>query len=529
VWSEWINVFTTSADQVRAAKVSYGAMPLIVLSRAPIAALPNETQAMRDAKNALWMKLHDEIAASSTRGVNRIVPGAGHFIQLEKPESVIEAVYQVLDQGRKTEADQLTPAQMREDLSYLRNTWAPLDKSFSSGTRAAFAAIVDAAAAHIGEMSSADFELEIARAVAASHNGHTLSVLGPAFHRLPLEMEWFADGLYITRVEPAFAQMLGAKIYKIGPLTPEQALARTAPYISGTDQRILAMSPTYLRLLEVLHHIGAAPGTASVEFSMRLRDGTTRVVTVRATESANPDPPWGPWLSLIPADVSEDGQWLQVLDGVAKRPITYQSPVDVSTTWLGDNSRVLYVRSNRIFSPDPTKAFDIPVKFFDILQHDIADRRPQYVIVDLRFNPGGNYLNAAFFAQGLPRLLSASGKVFVLVGRNTFSAAIVTAAMLKGQGGRRVVLVGEGMGDTSAFWAEGGELVLPNSKMIIQYADAFHDLRHGCSNLDRCYWGDVAVGLKAVSLDPQIKIETTFADYAAGHDPVLDRVLSMAN
>ena len=98
VWSEWINVFTTSSDQVRAAKLNYGDMPLIVLSRAPFALLPNETQAMRDAKNALWMKLHDEIAASSTRGVNRVVPGAGHFIQLEKPDAVIEAINEVLDQ-----------------------------------------------------------------------------------------------------------------------------------------------------------------------------------------------------------------------------------------------------------------------------------------------------------------------------------------------------------------------------------------------------------------------------------------------
>jgi hypothetical protein len=343
-----------------------------------------------------------------------------------------------------------------------------------------------------------------------------------------LEIEWFADGLYITRVAPQLAQVLGAKIDKIGDLTPEQALSRAAPFISGTDQRILAMSPTYLRLLEVLHRIGATPDTASVEVSMHLRDGTARVVTLEATESANPDPVWGPWLSLIPADAKEPGQWLQVLDDVPRRPITYQSPVDVSTTWLGDNYRVLYVRSNRIFSPDPTKAFDIPIKFFDILQHAVAERRPHYVIVDLRFNPGGNYLNAAFFAQALPRLLSPNGKVFVFVGRNTFSAAIVIAAILKGQGGRRVVLVGESMGDASTFWAEGGEVVLPNSKMILQYADAFHDLGHGCSNLDRCYWGDVAVGLKGVSLVPEIRIEPTFADYAAGHDPVLERVLSMA-
>ena len=426
-----------------------------------------------------------------------------------------------------TVPEQLTPTQMREDLAYLRNTWAPLDKSFGTRQRAVFEAIVGATAARLDTISSTDFELEIARAVAVSHNGHTLSVLGPAFHGLPLEMEWFADGLYITRVEPAFAPILGAKINKMGALTPEQALSRTAPFISGTDQRILAMSPSYLRLLEVLHKIGATADAASVELSIRLRDGTGRILTMKAAGSANPDPAWGPWLSLIPADASEPGQWLQVLDGVGKRPLTYQSPVDVSTAWVGDNNRVLYVRSNRIFSPDPTKAFDVPIKLFDILQHDIVERRPQYVIVDLRFNPGGNYLNAAFFAQALPRLLPSNGKVFILVGRNTFSAAIVTAAILKGQGRQHAVLVGETMGDAGSFWAEGGEVTLPNSKMIITYASAFHDLGHGCSNLDRCYWGDVAVGLKGVSLHPQIKIETTFADYAAGRDPVLDRVLSM--
>lgn len=96
VWSEWANVFRTSSDQVRAAKRSFGDMPLIVLSRAPFALQPNETQAMRDAKNQLWMELHDALASLSTRGVNRVVPGAGHYIQFDQPDAVIGAVSEVL-------------------------------------------------------------------------------------------------------------------------------------------------------------------------------------------------------------------------------------------------------------------------------------------------------------------------------------------------------------------------------------------------------------------------------------------------
>jgi pimeloyl-ACP methyl ester carboxylesterase len=95
-WSEWANVFTVSSDEVRAAKRSYGDLPLIVLSRAPFPLLPHETQTMRDAKNYLWVELHDDIAALSTRGVNEIVPGAGHYIQFVRPEAVIRAISQVL-------------------------------------------------------------------------------------------------------------------------------------------------------------------------------------------------------------------------------------------------------------------------------------------------------------------------------------------------------------------------------------------------------------------------------------------------
>ncbi|MGH8214600.1 MAG: alpha/beta hydrolase [Rhodanobacteraceae bacterium] len=99
-WSEWENVFTVSSDEVRAAKGSYGDMPLIVLSRAPFPRSPQETQAMRDAKNYLWVELHDEIAALSTRGVNEIIPGAGHYIQFDKPEVVIDAVERTLIAAR---------------------------------------------------------------------------------------------------------------------------------------------------------------------------------------------------------------------------------------------------------------------------------------------------------------------------------------------------------------------------------------------------------------------------------------------
>lgn len=100
VLSETENVFSVSADQVRAARRSYGSMPLIVLTRSP-SPLPKEpltpeASLLRAVREQVVVRLHDDVAKLSTQGVNEIVPGAGHSIQLEKPQAVIEAITRVL-------------------------------------------------------------------------------------------------------------------------------------------------------------------------------------------------------------------------------------------------------------------------------------------------------------------------------------------------------------------------------------------------------------------------------------------------
>jgi pimeloyl-ACP methyl ester carboxylesterase len=101
VLSEFENLDTASADELRAARRSLGDMPLIVLTRWPSPPGPDQTQERRDALNKLWASLHDEIAAESTRGINRTVPGSGHFIQWDRPDVVVDSILEVLAETRK--------------------------------------------------------------------------------------------------------------------------------------------------------------------------------------------------------------------------------------------------------------------------------------------------------------------------------------------------------------------------------------------------------------------------------------------
>lgn len=101
VLSEEENIDTASADELRAARHSLGAMPMIVLTRSPPPPGPDQTQQQRDALNKLWDSLHDEIAAESTRGVNLTVPYSGHMIQWDQPQVVVDTVLGILLDARK--------------------------------------------------------------------------------------------------------------------------------------------------------------------------------------------------------------------------------------------------------------------------------------------------------------------------------------------------------------------------------------------------------------------------------------------
>jgi pimeloyl-ACP methyl ester carboxylesterase len=94
VASERKNFAGASADQARATRRNFGDMPIIVLS----APFPRWkfTQEQMDKRNVIKDKMHKELAAMSTHGVNVLMTGTSHLISYDRPEVVIEAIQQAL-------------------------------------------------------------------------------------------------------------------------------------------------------------------------------------------------------------------------------------------------------------------------------------------------------------------------------------------------------------------------------------------------------------------------------------------------
>lgn len=424
----------------------------------------------------------------------------------------------------------LTPEKMREDLTYLKETWAPQDRSFNDSQRSDFNRLVDETAAAAEHLTPEEFALHVMRAVAVARNEHTnanaAKLLGPD---IPVRVWLFADGLRVVKTHPDFARLLGARIDGIGALTTQEALDALRVYLPGTDQRIRFLSPGYLVTPSVLKQIGAIKDTAAVPLTVQLADGRSETVTLAPTGDEDPGDERKTNLNrgygvLKPDEASLSRRWNHLLDDRSDLPVVYSKRSDLQTQFLDEARKILYIRSDVVRSMDDTALSD---KFAGLFHEKILPVQPKHMVVDLRFNPGGDLFNTILFSQALPRLVPRDGRVFVLVGRATFSAAISTAAMLKGSGGDKVTLIGEEMGDASRFWAEGKHLELPNSGLAVRYSPEFHDYETGCFELGECYWATVAFGPRGISIAPEITVDLIYEAYAEGRDPALEKVLDL--
>jgi pimeloyl-ACP methyl ester carboxylesterase len=105
VISETEATATLDSDELVAARKAAGTTPLglkpLVILTAGAQPRPGMTPEQAVSMQKLWSSMHDEMATLSSRGVNRLVPDAPHYIHLLKPQVVIDAVAEVVDAVRR--------------------------------------------------------------------------------------------------------------------------------------------------------------------------------------------------------------------------------------------------------------------------------------------------------------------------------------------------------------------------------------------------------------------------------------------
>lgn len=78
-----------------------GDIPLVVLSHDPDVLQPDLPEDLVKPTNDAWQQMQEELAHLSTTGKHVIAKNSGHYIQLDRPDLVVDAVRTVVDQARQ--------------------------------------------------------------------------------------------------------------------------------------------------------------------------------------------------------------------------------------------------------------------------------------------------------------------------------------------------------------------------------------------------------------------------------------------
>ncbi|MDP3736430.1 MAG: hypothetical protein Q8R02_03515 [Hyphomonadaceae bacterium] len=411
-----------------------------------------------------------------------------------------------------------------QDLTYLRRL-PEIDRSFSPEETATFHTEIDRLIGVANSIDGARFEMGVARAIALAGNGHTYlraAPMGLSLNSLPLRFLWFDDGLFIVAAKVEHADLLGARILRLAGRAPEDLVPELRPYVGGRETRARLFSINFMTSPQALNAIGLAPDPSALDLTLELADGSIaeRNVAADTASAASDDAPRSPALDLLPERLPAE-DWRHVLAGV--KPPLYLQQSGSLYFHAFPTPDTFYVAVRR------TRDDEGKQKLGDFLDDALAQaraKRPQTIIVDLRANTGGSYETASTFTRELPKALAEGGRLFILVGPDTFSAGLVLAARLKYFGDGRAMLVGTEMGDDAQFWAEGGRLTLPNSKLMVRYSTAYHDWSKGCglADISRCHFINYFQGVAAGDLSIELPVSSTFSAYLSGGDPAMDAV-----
>ncbi len=402
----------------------------------------------------------------------------------------------------------------RQDLEVAK-TWLDKDRSYAPSARAEAERRLGALAGRADSLGDIEIAAELARIAALSDNAHTRAYLlrnRGHWRRYPIRIWRFSDGYYVVAAQGAGERLLGRRILKVGGVPVERAAARMRPLFAGNDNWFRYMSAYTLTSPDALLSAGviSGGGAAEVEASGGLR---VRLEPMPFERRNSPEEAW--WF-LTPNMPASKG-WAHVLQGV-RLPAYLAGAADHYRfdRCEGGVAYFPYTRSQAQEGKEPLPEFARRVAA------ELQANPPGKLIVDLRFNTGGDLTQGhpVFKALTATPIAKQKGRVFVIQGPSTFSAGITHAVWMKKES--KAVFVGTSPGDVLETWAEGGNVDLPNSRLRMHYADKAHTYSRRPVDLPK---EQVYLDWDVDHLEPDLPVALSFADYKAGRDPSVRKIL----
>lgn len=331
----------------------------------------------------------------------------------------------------------------------------------------------------------------IARIIASFKDAHTtLYIPGKWF--LPFDFYWFMEGIYIVGGMSRYSSLIGCRVTHINDIEITEVISRLRTVIAYENESFLkSQLPKYIRVGEVLYGLGLIDNLKEMSIGVEYGDGIASKIQI---ETYTEDELRSGYIDLD-----------SLLDN---KPPLYRrrSGENYWRQYLADKD-IYYINYNCCKNKNESGAID----FFSGVLAEIQSLNISKVVVDLRNNFGGNSKLLEPFIQGIKDWTGDNDnrRLFTIIGRDTFSSALLNAYSLKNDAS--AILFGEASGGKPDCYGEVQYIELLNSRLRIRYSTKYYDIIEDESQ---------------ESLFPDIKFDIRFNDFIRSRDPVMEYILN---
>jgi tetratricopeptide (TPR) repeat protein len=309
------------------------------------------------------------------------------------------------------------------------------------------------------------------------------------FTQLPVMFYVFPDGIYVIDASSAHRDLVGTRVVAFDDTPADDVLDAVGQVLDRENEMELVWrGPYFMAMPQVLHALGVTQLAGRVDLTVQDRQGVTRRVELEAV-------PLERRRKLVASrleDVPPPPAYLRRVE----EPFWFE--IDTAAD-------LVYVQVNQISNSETETLAHFGIR----LRNLIKQQEPRHLVLDLRNNNGGSvYL----YPELLRTLVAFDARddrsLFVLIGRNTFSAAqnlIVDLERLT-----NAIFVGEPSGGKPNTHGNEAEVVLPYSGLHF--------------GLSAVYWQQSSPRDQRNWIAPHVPVTLSAGEYFANQDPAMDIV-----
>lgn len=347
--------------------------------------------------------------------------------------------------------------------------------------------------ANIESLNDYEIKLQIAKIVASIRDAHT-SVPLQINLLLPLELYWFSDGIYVIATLTEYKDLLYCKITKVDKIDIEEVINILSTIISYENQSYLkSQIPKYFPAIELLYDLGIVNDIDCLELTFENENKIIRTLEIKSL----PLRAWREKQSLINSDLMLSN----------KLPL-YRRNSD-SYYWFEylEVSNTIYFKYNVCRDMSSTDLITFSKRIIQFIEEHIVEK----FIIDLRNNFGGNssLLEPLMDYVKQCEKINKKGNLFVIIGRETFSSALLNVLYLKENSS--AIFIGEPTGGKPNCYGELQRLILKNSGLTVCYSTMYYKIIEDDTLL---------------SFLPDVNISITVQNYINNQDPCLEYIIN---